>query len=119
MRNIILLLSLLFSVVIFAQKMQLSSSNIEFGEIQKGKESQKSITVTNTGNAPLIIMDVKPSCGCTVPSWPKKPIMPGKSETLVFAFDAAEKGAFNKVVEVFSNDGSAARKIIRLKGVVN
>ena len=37
---------------------------------------------TNTGNAPLIITNVQSTCGCTVPSKPKEPIMPGKSDKI-------------------------------------
>ena len=61
-------------------KIELKSDTIDYGTVSK--ENDNGIRVfefTNTGDAPLIIKDVKSTCGCTVPSKPKEPIMPGKT----------------------------------------
>lgn len=58
---------------------------------------------TNTGKEPLILSSVKSSCGCTVPSWPREPIMPGKKETIKVKYDTGRMGPINKTVTVMSN----------------
>ena len=48
-------------------------------------------TFTNTGEEPLIIIDAKGSCGCTVPKWPKAPIAPGETASLTVEFNTKGK----------------------------
>ena len=47
----------------------------DFGTMKQYGDASTEFKFTNTGNAPLIISNAKGSCGCTVPSWPKEPIM--------------------------------------------
>ncbi len=67
----------------------------------------------NTGQVPLIINQVFASCGCTVPTYPKEPIQPGKSGVIEITYNGTNKfpGHFMKTVTVRSN---AKREIIRL-----
>ncbi|MCB0737869.1 MAG: DUF1573 domain-containing protein [Bacteroidetes bacterium] len=58
---------------------------------------------TNDGAEPLLITNVKPSCGCTTPEWPKEPIMPGQSGVIKAEYNAEKLGAFHKTIEVTSN----------------
>ena len=51
----------------------------DFGDIKQDSENEKIFAFTNTGNEPLIITNAKGSCGCTVPEYPKEPILPGES----------------------------------------
>jgi len=58
----------------------------------------------NVGKEPLIFTKVKASCSCTVPEWPKDPILPGKSSVLKVSFNTAGKsGPFSKTVYIYSN----------------
>ncbi len=60
--------------------------------------------MTNTGTNPLIISNVKPGCGCTVPDYTKEPILPGKKGKITLHFDSTNfDGAVNKVADVFLN----------------
>lgn len=59
--------------------------------------------VTNVGNEPLEIRDVKTSCACTIADWTKSPIQPGQSGTILAVFDAKALGHFYKEVEIHSN----------------
>ena len=72
----------------------------------------------NTGTEPLIISGAKGSCGCTVPNWPKEPIMPGESSQIEIRYDTKRVGGINKTVTVTSND-AAGNKTIRVIGTIN
>ena len=73
---------------------------------------------TNTGAAPLIIANAKGSCGCTVPSWPKEPIMPGETSVIKVKYDSKRVGPINKSVTISSNAGNEPTKVIRIKGMI-
>jgi hypothetical protein len=77
----------------------------DFGNIVQGDAVEHTFTFTNTGNEPLIITDVKVSCGCTVPKgWPRDPVMPGGTGQLTVGFNSTGKmGAQTKPVTIISN----------------
>lgn len=54
-------------------------SSVDFGDIVQGQKVEHTFILTNSGKQPLIISNVAATCGCTVPTWPKEPIAPGKS----------------------------------------
>lgn len=68
-------------------------TEFNFGDIVEGEIIQNVVTFTNTGDEPLVISNAKGSCGCTVPNWPKEPIMPGETADLLIQFDSKNKGA--------------------------
>ena len=72
---------------------------------------------TNTGKEPLIISKAKGSCGCTVPSWPKEPIMSGESGVIQVNYDEKRVGAFNKSITINSNAKNATQ-ILKIKGKI-
>jgi hypothetical protein len=76
----------------------------DFGTIPRGPIAMYSFEFTNTGDQPLIIMDVKPSCGCTNVEWPKQPVLPGQKGTIQLGLKTIEQhGVFHKEVYVRSN----------------
>lgn len=82
----------------------LSESNFSFGKLKKGDHVEHVYEVTNTGENPLIISQVKPGCGCTVPDYTKEPILPGKKGKITLKFDSSNfDGMVNKQAEVFAN----------------
>ncbi len=89
----------------------------DFGEIPQGKPVTIEFTFTNSGDAPLIITDVKTSCGCTAPDYPKEPIAAGKKSTIKVTYNAAAVGAFNKVITVLTNEKETT-KTLTIKGTV-
>lgn len=91
--------------------------NHDFGTIPYKKEATYSFQFTNPGKTPLIINDVKTSCGCTVPDWPKKLIKPGANGEITIKYDAAFPGVFHKTVEVFYN-GPDSPDSLEIKGEV-
>lgn len=76
----------------------------DFGKVERESKSTTVFTFTNTGNEPLIIENAKGSCGCTVPKWPKEPVMPGKTAEMEVTFDSGKKkGSQNKKVTITAN----------------
>ena len=72
--------------------------------------------VVNTGNKPLIIVDVAVSCGCTSHEYTKKPIAPGKKGKIkVFYNPAGRPGAFRKDIKVRTN-GRERRTTLFIEG---
>lgn len=98
--------------------MSLESDVVDYGTIDQGSEPLRVAKFKNTGTEPLIISGAKGSCGCTVPNWPKEPIMPGETSQIEIRYDTKRVGAINKTVTVTSNDASG-NKVIRVIGTIN
>lgn len=75
----------------------------DFGKVVDGVENHCTFTVTNTGDKPLILSDVKASCGCTTPSKPEGPIAPGKSDKIEVGFKPNGKGVSEKTITITAN----------------
>ncbi len=92
----------------------------DFGTINEndGNVSYK-FAFKNTGNTPLIISDVKASCGCTTPDWTKSPITPGGSGYVEVTYNPANRpGAFSKTIRVTTN-ASNSSVVLTIEGNVN
>lgn len=87
----------------------------EYGEIILNGDGAYEFEFTNTGNEPLILTKPRSSCGCTVPSWPKEPILPGETNNIKVTYNTHKVGAFNKTVTVYSNSKTV---VLRIKGKV-
>ena len=88
---------------------------IDYGTIEQHSDGARLFAFTNEGDAPLLITNVKTSCGCTVPSYSKEPILPGKSGELKIKYDTKRLGAFTKTITVTSN-AEGGNKILKIKG---
>jgi hypothetical protein len=85
--------------------MTFDSLEFHFGTIAIGEKVSHTFHFENTGASPLIIAQVHPSCGCTVPkSWPKDPIAPGDGGDIVVEFNSnGNPGSINKFVSIQAN----------------
>lgn len=106
----VLAIAMVFAVALQAQnkkgaELTWEKGTHDFGEVVQGEKVEHTYKFTNTGNEPLIITNVQPSCGCTLPkSWPRDPIMPGGSGELVIAFNSAGKfGKLDRTTAIVSN----------------
>jgi hypothetical protein len=80
-----------------------SATTFDFGKVTAGKPVSHEFAFTNTGDSPLVITSVKASCGCTVTSYSKDPILPGASGFVKATYNAAKVGQFTKTVTVNAN----------------
>lgn len=123
MKNLLLAFSLVgtffFSAVAqdAAPQITWESTTIDYGKIKQGADGNREFVFTNTGNAPLVISSATGSCGCTVPTYPKEPIMPGQKAVIKVHYDTNRLGAFNKTVTIVSNAPSGS-DILRITGTV-
>ncbi len=93
------------------------TETIDYGKIEKDSDGARVFTFKNIGNAPLIIDKVKGSCGCTVPTKPEVPIMPGEIGEIKIKYATSKVGGFSKTITITSN-ATEPRKMIRVKGIV-
>ena len=93
----------------------------DFGSVDIETENKHSFVFTNLGKEPLQISNAKGSCGCTVPNWPREPIMPGQSGEIevVYRPNKGQAGkAQNKTVSVTANTEPAIT-VLNIKALVN
>ena len=105
------------SFSILKPSLKFDKTEHDFGKIPQSEPVTCEFTFTNDGDAPLILTNVKASCGCTTPDWPQEPIMPGAQGVIKATYNAAAAGAFDKTITVYSN-ATKPELILKLKGVV-
>ena len=98
-------------------KIEFKESTIDYGEIAKGSDGVRVFEFTNTGNAPLVISNVAPSCGCTIPKKPTAPIQPGETGIIEVKYDTNRLGPIRKTVTVTSN-AETPTVALKIKGRV-
>ena len=93
----------------------------EFGNVEVNSENKYSFNFTNSGNEPLKISNAKGSCGCTVPNWPKEPILPGKSGKIdvVFRPSKGQAGSKQTKTVTVSANTSPENTILKITAFVN
>lgn len=122
MKTIITILFIgLLSIGGYAQnktaKIEFKTDTIDYGTVEKGADGLRTFEFTNTGDAPLIISDVKSTCGCTVPQWTKEPIMPGQSGEIQVKYDTNRVNPIRKTITVISN-AVTPTVALKIKGTV-
>jgi hypothetical protein len=76
----------------------------DFGQVEEGEKAVHTYEVINTGNADLLLQSVRPTCGCTVPKYDRKPIRPGKKGSIEIVFNTRGRpGKQHKSVIVVTN----------------
>ncbi|SDR95968.1 Protein of unknown function [Formosa sp. Hel1_31_208] len=122
MKNLVVILCVAFlSFGAFAQekvaKIEFKSEVVDYGTIEKGANGVRVFEFTNTGNAPLIITNVKSTCGCTVPKKPEGPIMPGETGEIEVKYDTNRVNPIRKTITVTSN-ADRPTVALKIKGLV-
>ncbi len=98
--------------------MSFDTVTIDYGIIEKGSDPIRKFKFTNTGNEPLIIKAAQGSCGCTVPTYPLEPIMPGESDYISVRYDTQRMGGFIKYVTLTTNGKYRDTHTLTIKGEV-
>lgn len=90
----------------------------DFGKLSEGDKVSFDFRFSNTGEAPLIITEVKASCGCTTPQWPKGVIKPGDTNMITVEYNSKGRpGEFSKGIVVTSNT-YPNQTVLKISGVV-
>ena len=109
-----ILLAMVLSVTcMVAQNNQSQTGNAKFNSLTHnfGKIAEEvgsavcEFTFTNTGTTPIIIQDIRTSCGCTTPQYTKEPVLPGKTGVIKVSYSTVGRvGSFDKKITVFTNE---------------
>ena len=90
----------------------------DFGEIEAKTAVETEFSYTNTGEAPLVITDIKSSCGCTVPkNWSKEPLAPGATGKFTVKFNGSGKNKVSKTITVTANT-EKGKEVVKISAFV-
>ncbi len=89
----------------------------DYGTIEQGSDGSYEFKFTNEGKTPLILSNVRSSCGCTVPSWTKEPVAPGSEGAIKVVYNTNSIGSFSKTITVTSN-AKNSQVVLQIKGNV-
>ena len=125
MKKYILIATIFVNTVVFAQagpkiEFKDKDNTIDYGKVSKDEDSGLRVfEFTNTGTAPLVITNAQSSCGCTVPSFSKEPIAPGKSGKIEVKYNM-NPGPIRKTITVETNaiNAEEGRVVLKIKGEV-
>lgn len=122
MKRFIFLLVVLLPCLVFGQKATITfeETSHNFGTVNENAgKAVHNFTFKNTGNAPLILTNVRAGCGCTTPEWSRQPIAPGATGNIKVSFDPRNRpGSFVKSITVNSNASNPVLSLT-IRGKVN
>ncbi|MEL7123332.1 MAG: DUF1573 domain-containing protein, partial [Bacteroidota bacterium] len=98
-------------------QMTFEAKTVDYGTIEQGADPYRVFKFKNTGNAPLVILNAKGSCGCTVPNYDREPVAPGDEGEIKVRYDTKRIGKFTKTVTLTTNVGEQ-KIILTIKGEV-
>lgn len=89
----------------------------DYGTIYQDDDGTCRFVFKNTGKNPLVLSNVRPSCGCTVPKWSKEPIKSGDQSNIEVRYNTKRAGSFSKSITVYSN-ATNSPVVLKIKGNV-
>lgn len=85
-------------------KIEFDKTEHDFGEIEAKTAVETVFKYKNTGDAPLVITDIKSSCGCTVPQdWSREPLSPGEEGQFTVKFNGSGTNKVSKTITITAN----------------
>lgn len=98
--------------------LEFAEDSHDFGIVKEGKKVTHEYVFTNTGEAPLIVLQVTASCGCTTPEYSRKPVAPGEKGRIQVVFDSeGQVGRQHKIITVVTNAREGVA-LLHLRGEV-
>jgi spore maturation protein CgeB len=123
LKSVVLASAVFFITAASAQRAEETATGLtfkedthNFGDIPKDKPASYDFAFTNTSNKDITITDVKASCGCTVPSYPKTAIKPGESAVITAVYNPHYTGSFSKTLTVKTD--ADEKTVLHVKGKV-
>tara|TARA_Y100000385_G_scaffold291967_1_gene374825 strand:+ start:7419 stop:7889 length:471 start_codon:yes stop_codon:yes gene_type:complete len=84
----------------------------DFGQIMNGTPVETTFSYTNSGRSPLVVTDIKSTCGCTVPQgWSKEPLMPGASSQFTVKFNGKGANKISKTITMTTNTETGKEQV--------
>lgn len=99
-------------------KFKFDKTEHDFGTINEGDVVETVFNFTNEGKSELIITSAKGSCGCTVPEWPREPIMPGESGQIKVKFNSYRKPNLQQKQITLATNTENGKEILKIRAQV-
>lgn len=114
------MVALMSTIAAMAQVITFSRTEHDFGKINEADGRVSTIfEFKNEGMEPLVLSNVRASCGCTTPKWPREPIEPGQVGQITVTYNPnGRPGRFQKTITVTSNATDNATAKLYIKGEV-
>ena len=91
----------------------------DFGTVKEGDSVIIKFRYRNTGNNPLFLSQIYSPCGCTVPYYTEKVILPGEEDELPVYFNTVGQGTpVRKNIIVTSNTSNGAKHTLYFEGQI-
>ena len=102
---------------VFGPGVEFNELNYDYGTIEQGGDGSHVFKFMNSGTEPLILSNVRSSCGCTIPEWPREPINAGESNDILVKYNTNRIGPFSKSITVYTN-AQEEPIVLHIKGTV-
>jgi len=99
-------------------KIKFGKTEHDFGTINEGDIVETVFSFKNSGKTELIITSAIGSCGCTVPEWPKEPIMPGEEGQIRVKFNSDKKPNLQQKTITLVTNTEQGKEILKIKAQV-
>ncbi len=99
-------------------KIKFNKTEHDFGVINEGDVVETVFSFKNSGKTELIITSAKGSCGCTVPEWPKEPIMPGEEGQIRVKFNSDKKPNLQQKTITLVTNTDQGKEVLKIKAQV-
>jgi len=90
---------------------------LDFGKVKKGSPSVLNIRVENHSTDQLIFSNIRGSCGLSIPSYPRRPVLPGDDAVIQVRYDSSRLGSINRNIIIHANTYSSV-KILKVRGKI-
>jgi len=98
-------------------KMVFEYLEVDYGTQVQNSDPIRKFPFVNEGSEPLVIQGAKGSCGCTVPRYPREPILPGEAGEVEVRYDTKRIGPFTKTVRLTYN-GTKTPVVLTIRGKI-
>ena len=85
------------------------NSEVDFGAFSKSEEKTAVFEIENTGDNPLVILDISTTCGCTTANYDKHPAKPGERLRIEVRMTPKDTGFFDEIVTLKCNTASPVK----------
>lgn len=126
-RAAVVVAALFFSVLTSAQNTEwkkIEGANVsvnatehDFGTQKLYSKIEYEFKIQNDNTDVFIIKNITTSCGCTTPTYSKRPVKSGKAAIVKVAYDSRRIGFFDKSINVYTNFSSDPIEF-RIKGTM-
>ena len=103
--------------VVSTDSIYFEKTKYDYGTIQQGANGDCEFKFINKGKVNLVLNDVKTSCGCTVPDWPRNAFKPGESGIIKVRYNTQTIGQFGKTITVYSTAANSP-VVLQISGTV-